>query len=64
MTTITLQDNLKLSKTDFIDMIDLYNYIIDNQIVTEMWYIEENDLSIKSKKLLEKSKNSSTLINI
>ena len=64
MTTITLQDNLKLSKTDFVNMMDLYNYIIDNQIITEIWYLDENDLSDKSKKLLEKSKRSSNLINI
>lgn len=56
MTTITIQDNSKLSKTDFVDMKDLYNYIIDNQIITELGYIEENNLSNKSRQLLENSK--------
>jgi len=64
MTTITLNDNIQLQKTDFVNMLDLYNFIIDNQIITEVWYIDECDLSDKSKILLEKSKKSSTLINI
>lgn len=64
MTTLTLDDNIKLSKTNFVDMLELYNFIVDNQIVTEIWYIEEKDLSDKSKKLLQKSRKSSSLINI
>lgn len=64
MTTLTLKDDIKLSKTNFSNMLDLYNYIIDNQIVTEIWYINEKELSEKSKKLLEKSRKSSNLINI
>lgn len=63
MTTITLQDTVKLSKTKFINMTDLYNFIIDNQIITEVWYLDKNDLSNESKKLFEKSKKSS-FINI
>lgn len=64
MTTITLDDNIKLQKTKFVNMLDLYNFIIDNQIITEIWYIDESDLNNKSKTLLEKSKKSSNLINI
>lgn len=64
MTTLTLQDNLKLSKTNFTSMLDLYNFIIDKQIITEIWNIDELELNEKSKILLEKSRKSSNLINI
>ncbi|NDK08919.1 hypothetical protein EOM39_06810 [Candidatus Gracilibacteria bacterium] len=64
MTTITLEDDVKIRKKKFINMLDLYNYIVDNQVITEVGYIEERDLSEKNKKLLEKSKKSSNLINI
>lgn len=36
MTTLTLEDNVKLSKTRFTNMTDLYQFIIDNQIITEV----------------------------
>ncbi len=36
MTTLTLDDNVKLSKTRFTNMTDLYQFIIDNQIITEV----------------------------
>jgi hypothetical protein len=61
MATLILENNKKLH---FSSMLDLYNFIIDEQIVTEVWYIDEKDLSDKSKKLLEKSKKSPHLINI
>ncbi|MDD3793730.1 MAG: hypothetical protein PHI37_02875 [Candidatus Gracilibacteria bacterium] len=61
MTTLILEDNKELK---FANMLDLYNFIIDNQIVTEVGYLDEKDLSEKSKILLEKSKKSSNLINI
>ncbi|MDD4151196.1 MAG: hypothetical protein PHR68_01140 [Candidatus Gracilibacteria bacterium] len=64
MTTLTLQENLKLGKTDFKTMLDLYNFIVEKQIITEIGNIEEIELSEKSKILLEKSRNSSNLINI
>lgn len=64
MTTLTLQDNLKLSKTNFTSMLDLYNFIIDKQIITEIWNIDETELNDRSKTLLAKSRKSSNLINI
>lgn len=64
MTTLTLQDNLKLTKTNFTNMLDLYNFIVDKQIITEIWNIDEKELKDKSKILLAKSKKSSNLINI
>ncbi len=64
MTTLTLQDNIKLSKTSFINIKDLYDFIIENQIITEIWTVDENSLSEKSKTLFKKSKISSNLINI
>lgn len=64
MTTLTLQDNLKLTKTNFKSMLDLYNFIVDKQIITEIWNIDETELDERSKTLLEKSRKSSNLINI
>ncbi|MBP8016628.1 hypothetical protein KAZ01_01335 [Candidatus Gracilibacteria bacterium] len=64
MTTLTLQDNIKLSKTSFINIKDLYDFIIENQIITEIGTVDENSLSEKSKTLFKKSKISSNLINI
>ena len=65
MTTITInQEKTNLTKTNFDNMMDLYNFMIDNQIVTEIWNISENKLNKKTKEKLEKSKKSSNLINI
>ncbi len=61
MTTLILENNKKLN---FSNMLDLYNFIIDNQIITEVWYLDEKDLNEKSRTLFEKSKKSSNLINI
>ena len=63
MTTLTLK-NEKLNKTNFSNLKDLFEYAIDNQLISELWVIEENNLSNKSKKLFKESKNSSNLINI
>lgn len=38
--------------------------MIENQLITEIGNLDENNLKIKSKKLLEKSRNNSNLINI
>jgi len=35
MTTLTLEDNTKLEKTNFVNILDLYDYITENQVVTE-----------------------------
>ncbi len=65
MTTITInQEKINLTKTNFDNMMDLYNFMIDNQIVTEIWNIPENKLNKKTKNKLEKSRKSSDLINI
>lgn len=64
MTTITLEDDIKIDRTKFANMLDLYDFIVENQIITEVWVIEEKDLDKKTKKLLEKSRNSSKTINI
>ncbi|MDD3303074.1 MAG: hypothetical protein PHN31_05975 [Candidatus Gracilibacteria bacterium] len=64
MTTITLEDDIKIDRTKFANMLDLYDFIVENQIITEVGVIEEKDLDKKTKKLLEKSRNSSKTINI
>jgi hypothetical protein len=64
MTIITIDKDIKLKKTNFSDIKDLYNFMIENQLITEIGNLDENNLKIKSKKLLEKSRNNSNLINI
>lgn len=63
MTTITFKEDLKI-KTNFIGIKDLYDYIIDNQLLTEVWELSEDELSKKSKQLLKQSIKKSNLINI
>ncbi len=64
MNTIVFDENISLTQNHFINIADFYNYIVENQIITEVWYLNPDDLSIKSKELLEKSKNNSNFINI
>ena len=61
MTTLILEDDTKLS---FTDMRDLYNFIIDHQLITEVGYMNFDALRDRSRKLFEESKNQSHLINI
>ncbi len=65
MTTITLsQEKTHLSKTNFKNLLDLYDFIVENQIVTEIGNLSEDELSKNSQEKLLKSKSSSKLINI
>jgi len=52
------------NNTKFLDLKDLFNFVIDNQLISEVWYIMENELNTDNKALLEKSLKSSHLINI
>jgi hypothetical protein len=65
MTNITI-DYGNIRKTNFKDVKDLFSYIVENNLVTEIWVIDEWDLSQSSKELLKKSKanNQKNLINI
>jgi len=63
MRTIFFEKDINI-KSNFVDLKDLFSYIIENQLVTEIWYLNENDLSEKSKNLFLKSIKSSNLINI
>ena len=64
MTTITIKNNTGLSKTNFLNLKDLYSFMLDNQLVTEIWFLNIYNLSDSSKKLLLKSQKWSDLINI
>ena len=66
MTSITITSGKKLKKTSFSDVKDLFSYIIDNNLVTEIWTVNKNDLSDNSKTLLKKSKSKKqkNLVNI
>jgi len=63
MTTLTIE-NENLNKTNFSDLKDLFDYVIDNQLISEVWVINSSNLSEKSKKLFNESNNISDLINI
>lgn len=63
MTTITI-DNVTLKKTNFENVVDLYDYLVENQLLTEIWNVDEESLSENSKLLLKKSRKHSHLINI
>lgn len=63
MTTLTLEKQT-IKKTHFENLKELFDYAIDNQIISELWTMNKNDLSDKNKTLFEKSKDTSDLINI
>lgn len=64
MTSLILEENPNLSQTKFKDIKELYNYIVENQIITEIWFVDKNSLSEESRKLFKKSGQSANLINI
>lgn len=63
MTTLTLEKQT-IKKTHFLNLKELFDYAIDNQIISELWTMNKSNLSDKNKILFEKSKNTSDLINI
>ncbi|MDP2091125.1 MAG: hypothetical protein Q8K30_06035 [Candidatus Gracilibacteria bacterium] len=65
MTTITIESDLKLSKTNFSDMYELYYYIEEKYILPDLQFKSINDLSFEEKLEFEKAKSdNSKLINI
>ena len=44
MTTITFREDINI-KTDFINIKDLYSYIVNNQLLTEIWELSEYEVS-------------------
>jgi hypothetical protein len=63
MTTLTIE-NENLKKTNFSNLKDLFDYAIDNQLISEVWVVNKANLSSNSKKLFDNSKDISDLINI
>ncbi len=63
MTTLTIEKQT-IKKTNFVDFKELFDYAIDNQIITELGYIDEKKLSKSSIEKLNQSKISSNRINI
>jgi hypothetical protein len=63
MTTLTIE-NENLKKTNFSNLKDLFDYAIDNQLISEVWVVNKVNLSSNSKKLFDNSKDISDLINI
>jgi len=50
MTTITFEKDIKI-KSNFVDLSDLYSYMIENQLLTEqnykdVWYYKNLDFSL------------------
>lgn len=65
MTTITIESDLKLSKTSFSDMYELYDYIEEKYILPDLQFKSIDNLTYEEKSELEKAKSdNSKLINI
>ncbi len=60
MTTIILNNEYNLNKTTFENIQDLFSFAIENNLITEIWQISENNLNEKSRNLLLNSKNNKT----
>lgn len=63
MTTLIIE-NEKINKTKFNNLKDLFEYALDNQLISELWKINKENLSDKSKILFKESNDISNLINI
>jgi len=59
MATITTKNNLKISKTTFIDVYDLYNYILENYIELDFHELKDDEISEELRKKVEESKKKS-----
>lgn len=65
MTTITLENNAKLSKTNFTNVYELYQYIWDNYIFPDLQFKSVDELSLEELNELKKARNdNSKLLNI
>ena len=54
MTTLIIE-NEKINKTKFNNLKDLFEYALDNQLISELWKINKENLSDKSKILFKES---------
>ena len=65
MTKIKIKNNIKLTKNNFIDIFELYEYIEKEYILPDLKFHAIKDLSKEEKKELEKAKkDNANLINI
>lgn len=65
MTTLTLNDNISLSKTNFQSIYELYDYIEEKFILPDLQFKSFNELNLSEKEELIRAKNdNSKLINI
>mgnify|MGYP006879646771 CR=1 FL=1 len=64
MTTVTF--DFSVQQTHFGSAKDLYEYLIDNQLVTEVGFVEEKELSAESKSQLEevRAMNDDDFVNL
>ncbi len=65
MTTLTLNDNIRLSKTNFKSVYELYDYIEEKFILPDLQFKSFDELDLAEKEELLKARNdNSKLINI
>ena len=65
MTTVTFDTHYDLKHTRFKDVKEMYDYMLDEGIITEMGLLNETELSEETKRLFEASKkNKKRRINI
>lgn len=65
MTTIIINDDVKISKSNFVNIYELYQYIEDNFILPDLKFTDLSKLnSIELEELENAKKDNSKLINI
>ncbi len=66
MTTITLTDDIKLGKSNFVNIYELYEYIEEKYILPDLQFTSYDDMTETHKKEYDKSVkiDKSKLINI
>lgn len=63
MVSLTLEKE-ELSKTHFVNLKELFDYAVDNQLIWDLWLVNELELNEESRKFYKESFNISDVINI
>ena len=64
MTTILVDEEISKQNIKVKNITELYYFVINSPEFTEMWILDESDLSSNELELLKKSKKSNNRINI
>ncbi len=66
MTTITINENVNFEKTEFEDLQDLFNYLIEKEPFNVLLPLDENDVTPEREERFQRAINTpkSELLNI